>query len=642
MLFNRWKIQNQLTLTVSILVAVAFVAMALINYNTVKTQVKSETETTIQAELLSSANLLRPAFEINMAGTKQLVIRLAQEMTPQFKMSEKESNSILGMPLPNLYLNNSLLAGNFAYIDKLTEKFDMPITVFQRTENNDFIRISTSLKKKNGDRAFATRLGKHKHPGYQQLLSGKAYYGMASLFGIHYITAYIPLKINSNEVNVIVFAGVDVGSTIESIDKAITAFSKNSIGEMHLIDSKNQVLSSLASPADFSAVQNRVKTGESGSLVIKDNNIYYQHVTGYNWTLLVIVPIEKMTILATELGKETTIIAVFTITLLILGLKIITTYLFKDFKQTFAALQQVGDGQVSNLQLKYNINSKKETDILMSAVDDMANNIYHLTYQVKEHATLTDNTANHILTHSTRHESANANVTASIADVSERTTNAASASTSATEISAAALSTMQNLSKHINATKRSVDESVRTISKLSDSANKINIVVEHINGIAEQINLLALNAAIEAARAGEQGLGFAVVADEVRQLAQRTQANVVDIKTVINELQTQTTNTVDNIEDVTTAIVDAESSTSETLSQFLFVNKNVDEISRQLLSIATAAEEQSVVTNSIAEMQSILKETMEMATEISSEVCVSAGEIKAQSLKLTETASVFY
>ena len=170
---------------------------------------------------------------------------------------------------------------------------------------------------------------------------------------------------------------------------------------------------------------------------------------------------------------------------------------------------------------------------------------------------------------------------------------------------------------------------------------RITAVVDQINSIAEQTNLLALNAAIEAARAGDSGRGFSVVADEVRQLAQRTQSNVVDIKGVLDGLETNTSTMSDNINDVSTAIVDVESATVKTLSQFESVNKDINSVSAQLSSIAAAAEQQSVVTNEIAEMQTVLNDSVILATKISGEVLSSAGDIKTQSHSLTETASVF-
>lgn len=654
-MFNKWKIQTQLNIAVSLFVSVAFAAVAIINYNVVKTQVKLETESSIKAELLSSANLLRPTFESNLREAKLSSNQLAIEMEQQLEVLHSQNNSILEESLPNLYLNGTLLAGNFTHIDELTKKYNMPITIFQRTSDDDFIRISTSLKKENGERAYGTKLGKAKHPAYQKLLSGVDYYGMASLFGSNYVTAYIPLRIDSEKVNVIVFAGVRVTNTLASINEAISAFSNNSVVNMHLIDSKKKLLSTPPPPMDFSAIQDAINTGETGNLTINENNIYYQYVSGYDWTLIATVPIEEMAVMATILGEKTAMIAIVAIIFVIVALKILTTYVLQGFKQTTSALEQVGNGQVSNLALKYNADSKKETDLLMSVVDDMANKIYQLVCQVKENATLTDNTASHILIRSTEQERANSNVnehiqslavaveqlTASIADISERTTEAALASTTATQTSAAAVRTMHDLSDHINHTKENVDESVEAISKLSGSTSQITTVIEHINGIAEQTNLLALNAAIEAARAGEQGRGFAVVADEVRQLAQRTQVNVIDIKNVITELQKQTTNTFDSITNVTTAVVAVESSTSETLSQFTVVNKEIENVSGQLVSIATSTKEQSMVTKDIVEMEYSLKESMKVATEISAEILVSANGIKDQSQELKENVSVF-
>ncbi|AZQ10751.1 methyl-accepting chemotaxis protein [Shewanella khirikhana] len=138
------------------------------------------------------------------------------------------------------------------------------------------------------------------------------------------------------------------------------------------------------------------------------------------------------------------------------------------------------------------------------------------------------------------------------------------------------------------------------VTVLNDNASRIDEVVTTINAISEQTNLLALNAAIEAARAGEQGRGFAVVADEVRTLAGRTQAATVEIKSMIEALQSGSRNltqvmarTVDQAEEGKKHVI----KTGEDLDSIAHHSAKVFEMS---VLIATSAEEQSAVANEIA------------------------------------------
>lgn len=145
-----------------------------------------------------------------------------------------------------------------------------------------------------------------------------------------------------------------------------------------------------------------------------------------------------------------------------------------------------------------------------------------------------------------------------------------------------------------------VCEAVQTIESLNNHANSIGSVLDVIRGIAEQTNLLALNAAIEAARAGEQGRGFAVVADEVRTLAQRTQQSTQEIDHMIEKLQSGSSSAVKAIELSRAQAEDCVVNTSNSLGLMEQVSGAIQEINQMNTMIATAASEQSAVTNEIS------------------------------------------
>ncbi len=191
-------------------------------------------------------------------------------------------------------------------------------------------------------------------------------------------------------------------------------------------------------------------------------------------------------------------------------------------------------------------------------------------------------------------------LSASTKDVATNCVDAADNAQSASELALSGGNLAKGTVAKMEEIKAAFMTSSANISSLNAKSQEIESIVGVIKGIADQTNLLALNAAIEAARAGEQGRGFAVVADEVRELAHRTTEATTEVESAILAINSETESAVRMIEQGADKVQEGFEMTNNTQLALADIISSAQGVAAKIQTIATTAEQQSIVTEDVA------------------------------------------
>jgi methyl-accepting chemotaxis protein len=446
---------------------------------------------------------------------------------------------LVGPPVPDFF--------EHGVVDNITRINKGTATVFRYDEQkNDFVRLTTSVKKADGTRAVGTVLGQN-GPVYPVIMAGNVYVGIAKILGIPYQTGYVPIFSTSGGKPIgILYIGVGKIDDLRAVTDGLF---------------RNMIIASLVV---------LLVAGIGVALVSR----------------LLIAPLPRLARLTQDIAQEKA------------GLVIPYQQRSDEVGLLSRSLAELQGSVAERNELREKDASEKQHEI---------DNARRRHAEIQEFRQVVAAITGRMSEGSGQMDQATSKLSEVVIAAARSADGAQSAADQTSHgISTVALASEQ-LNSSIREIASRTEESARIVStaastgraskegfsNLTHAADRIGQMVDAIRAIAEQTNLLALNATIEAARAGESGRGFAVVANEVKALASQTSGATEEIASHVSNIQSASVDAARSFDVIMSGLGEIEEATSSIASSIEQQGAATGEIARSATQAAEGAEEMS-------------------------------------------------
>ncbi len=633
--FKQMSLASQLTAVVALLLVLTGGGMTVLLTMQSERSLAQEAERNLAHQAQVISRLLGFYYKDSLQNAQRLS-DIFFDMFPQgLAVDAQRTVDVLGRQTVAMLDEAGVVDGNFTKPDQFTRMTGGTATVFAR-HGDDFLRISTSLRKAGGERAFGTLLGKG-HPGYGKLMRGETYTGVAYLFGRDYMTVYRPVRAAGQTIAVL-YIGFDLSAGLEALRDAVEEITIGETGAASVIagpGSKRmgQVLMSGQwqgrSVPDLLAVDGSrpleaAMASAQGTLYFDWSDsrgksaqrvLGYQRVEGWNWVLVLSAYSHEFAKTSDQLRNSMVLLVTISIVLTVAGTAMLMFRVLSPLGALNQSLAKIGEGQLNCELRPVSImpGCRNEISLLRHGVIHMRANLHELVGQLQTassslHGSVgqmqgissaTERAVEQQARETDRVVSAMEEMTLTTLDVANGARDCAQQIQASTDKVVQGQAVMDQACQQITVLAQSMKGATCMVREVEVESENIGNFVNTISEVADQTNLLALNAAIEAARAGETGRGFAVVADEVRALAGRTQQATQEIESIVGRLQGNIHGAVAAIEKGVAVSKESAKSAHEAELLLEDIKTYIAVVSGASHGIASSAEQQAVTAEAV-------------------------------------------
>ena len=544
--FRSWSIGAKLASCASALVGILFIIITLSLAQSAGKQINTLAIQAINEQVAGVADMIE-IYNNSLNAQVDSYTRLFSRFLPSdFELDSQNTLKVGDQTTPTLKAGGQVLNLNTQLPDDFLERTGAISTIFAR-RGNDFIRITTSLKKQDGTRAIGTLLDPTA-PAYRQIMAGQTFSGLATLFGKQYITKYQPVRDAQGGVIGILFVGVDITKEFADMRSKILAKRIGTKGEFFALNSaegKNQGNYLIDAhregqrPSWPEGMLQKVISQQHGEQEYADTETHraqfmvYTSIPEWHWIVAGTTDRDSLVEKVDQTRNQFIVISLLAlVAFAVLFVWLTKRMVSQPLNQVVKIAEQYASG---NLLARAETQRIDEIGALMNAIDGIGSGLEKIVAEVRQVSVEVSESTQSLATNGGRITQQIGTQASSLEETSVSMEQITGNVQHNADNASQAARLVQQTADAATAGEDAVRQSAESMAAIEHSSKRIADITTVIESIAFQTNILALNAAVEAARAGEQGRGFAVVAAEVRALAQRSSNAVKEIETLVND-----------------------------------------------------------------------------------------------------------